>query len=224
MEDWDEDWDEFWEYFKDRVPKLFQDQVYGCHDAPWLGFYDFFGEACGLDCTDRLKPLMDLAECCGWWAPYKNVCFLQHRPEKIAIVDGRLHCEDGPAIRYRDGFSVWAIDGVRCDEQIVMQPGTQTIEQISKEQNEEIKRIRIDRFGWIKYLNGIGAVRIDDRRNDIEGTREYLYCAEETTVLLCVCPSTSKTFVLEVPQEVKTCEQAQSYLSSGLSSRIISAS
>ena len=116
------------------------------------------------------------------------------------------------------------INGVLVDEQIVMRPETQTVEQISKEENAEIKRIRAERYGWNRYLSGINAERIDKRRNDIEGTREYLYSADDMKILLCVCPSTAKVFSLEVDGSVTTCEQAQNYLSSGLSGRIISAS
>ena len=119
---------------------------------------------------------------------------------------------------------MWFLSGVLVDEQIVMQPQTQTIKQIRGEKNEEVKRIRIERFGWPDYLQGINARLIDSRRNDVEGTRESLYRADNAAVLVCACPSTAKVFGLEVPPNVETCQQAQSFLSSGLNSRIISAS
>lgn len=128
------------------------------------------------------------------------------------------------AIQYADGYGLWVVHGVRVDEQIISRPDTQTVEQIRGEQNEEVKRVRIDRFGWPRYLQSINATRVHSRRNDIDGTRENLYRAEGQTVLVCACPSTSKLFALEVPRETETCEAAQRYLSSGLSSRVISAS
>ena len=106
-----------------------------------------------------------------------------------------------------------------------MRPETQTIKEIRNEDNEEVKRIRIERYSWQKYLNEINATLIDERRNDIEGTREYLFKADDDMrALLCACPSTHKEFVLEVPPETETCEDAQAWLSNGLSRRIISAS
>ena len=147
----------------------------------------------------------------------------------------RLHCEDGPAMELHDEHSeleeecnMWFINGVEVTKQIVMSPETQTIGDIAGEINEEIKRIRIDRYGWSRFLEEIDSIMIDENKNDIEGTKEYLFTADlgNTTIkaMLCICPSTGKEFVLEIDPSVETCEEAQSWLSNGLSKRIISAS
>jgi hypothetical protein len=126
---------------------------------------------------------------------------------------------------FADGWGIYSINGVAVDEQVVMRPETQTIQQIRDEQNEEVRRIRIDRYGWENYLTEIGAELINERRNDIEGTREYLFKTDDGMVaLMCICPSTGKCFTLEVPPETTTCRAAQSWLSNGLSERVISAS
>jgi hypothetical protein len=202
------------------------DSVYGQHDANWLGFYDYFRDACALsEQTQKLCGLWDVSQSAGWWLPHKNLCWISERHNLVNRDDrGRLHCENGPALTYPDGWSVWSLSGVRVDEQVVLRPETQTVEQIRAEQNAEIKRHRIERFGWPRFLGAISAKRVDTRRNDIDATRESLYRAESQTVLVCACPSTAKVFALEVPNDVETCEQAQRYLSSGLSSRVISAS
>ncbi len=192
-------------------------QIYGSHDAAWLSFYAYFGEVCGLECCKRLEGLMELAKSCGWWSPYEECVILQHRHEELHLDDeGRLHNEEGMAVRYRDGWGVWAINGVRVTEQIVMHPETQTTAEIQSEQNEEIKRIRIERFGWEKYLAAVNAVTIDQRHNDIEATDEALLKADGMTVLLCACPSTARVYTLEVDPECSTCEEAQNYLRSDL--------
>jgi hypothetical protein len=120
---------------------------------------------------------------------------------------------------------MWSINGVAVNEQIVMQPGTQTVEEIRGEENEEVKRIRIERFTWERYLKESNAKRIHCRKNDIEGTLESLYeTPDGIKTLVCACPSTAKVFALEVEPSIATCDAAQRYLSSGLSGRIISAS
>jgi hypothetical protein len=139
-----------------------------------------------------------------------------NRPKAINLDDrGRLHCENGKSIKFRDGWGLWHIGGMRVDEQIVMHPETQTIEQIRGEQNVEVKRVRIERFGWDKYLAAIGATVIDQRSNPIENTAEALVRADDgMTVLLPTC-KTGRLFVLEVPQAIQTCDQAQAWLHSG---------
>jgi hypothetical protein len=169
---------------------------------------------------------MGLAGACGWFWPFKGVVILTERPCRIRMDDdGRLDCGDGPALAYPDGCSLWRIGGVSVDEQIVMRPRTQSLDQIRSETNAEVKRIRIERFGWREYLEAAGAVVLDRRRNDVEATREALMRSPDgETVLVAACPSTAKVFALEVPPEIGTCEAAQAWLSGGLSSRVINAS
>ena len=65
----------------------------------------------------------DLARSCLWWWPYRGTCVVSERPAEIHSPDGiRLHNETGPSVRFRDGWSIWAIDGVIVDEQVVLHP------------------------------------------------------------------------------------------------------
>ena len=122
-------------------------------------------------------------------------------------------------------INLWYIDGVQVDEQIVMHPETQTIEQIEGEENSEVKRVRIERFGWSKYLSEIRARVLDVRDNDIDATKESLMeLRDKTRVIVCACPSTARVYVMRVPREIVTCEMAQNWLHGNRSVRVIGAS
>lgn len=152
---------------------------------------------------------------------YKEAAVISRKPLSVKWVDRVLSCEDGPAAEYADGYKLWAIGGVHVDEQIVMRPETQTIAQIDGEQNIEVKRLRIERYGWERFLTEKGATVLDHRRNDIEGTDESLMQCDDMAALVCVCPSTGRVYCLEVPPATKTCSEAQDYLCNSDSSRII---
>jgi len=132
----------------------------------------------------------------------------------------RLHSDSGPAVTSLD-VRLWYIRGVNLGqehgEQIVLCPETQTIDQINDEINAEIKRIRIERYGWERYLADSDAIVIHERRNDVECTLESLMQTGSTAtpgprVLVCACPSTGRVYCLEVPMVIQTCEQAQRWL------------
>ena len=94
-----------------------------------------------------------------------------------------------------------------------MQPETQTIDQIDSEENEDVRSIRIERFGWHRYIEESNAHCVDARRNDIEGTREALYATAHGRRLIATCPSGNNRIVaLGVPDDVDTCESAQAWL------------
>jgi hypothetical protein len=111
---------------------------------------------------------------------------------------------------------------VLVDDQIVVRPQTQDVDRIRRERDADVRRIRIERYGWDRYLAEVGAVVIDRRRNDIEATWEsLLQIPGEERVLMCACPSTARVYVLRVPWAIRSCEEAQSWLSGGLARRVI---
>ena len=194
----------------------------------WIGFYEFCA-AIGVKYEpEKLKHLGlwgSLGRSCCWWAGYDGIALCCERPIAVRLNDRRvLHCDNGPAMAFADGWQIYAINGVRVPAKVIEAPDTITLAEIRAEENAEIKRLMIERWGWPRYLQESGARVVDSRRNDIEGTDECLMATDEATVLVCACPSTARIYSLEVPQETETCRQAQSWLSSGLSDRIVSAS
>ena len=148
---------------------------WGQLEAFWIEFPEFFRDVLGICIPPHRSECLDwwagLARSCFWWWPFDGICVVSERPAEIHSPDGqRLHHDSGPAVRFRDGWSIWAIGGVLVDEQVVLHPETQSVHEIRSEQNAEVKRIRIERFGWDRYLTEVGAVAIDRRRNDVEAT------------------------------------------------------
>jgi hypothetical protein len=193
----------------------------------YCAMYDF-GSRIGLDIDkEKLALFSNWVRCCPFVLFNEDKVYVSKKPTQLHFNDNQqLSSEYGKSCEFADGWGIYTINGVSVDEQIVLHPETQTLEQIRKEPNEEIKRIRIERYGWTNFLEGIKAVMIDERKNDIEGTKEFLLRSETENLcaLLCICPSTGKEFVLEVPPTTTTCQDAQAYLSNGLSERITHAS
>lgn len=97
-------------------------------------------------------------------------------------------------------------------------PEQQSLTEIANEPNAEIRRVRIERFagadrpaidGWRRYIVEASPTVLDSRRNDIDVTMEFLLdFGGAERALLCTC-KTGRLFVLPVPVEIATCEQAQ---------------
>jgi len=145
--------------------------------------------------------------------PYKDVCIVCQNPIYCGWDDqGRIHGEDRAAAEYKDGFKIWALEGYRVPESLVMEAEKQTLEEITNEQNEEIKRIRINRYGWVKYLSEANAEILDIATPKSGSWMESLMKCDGFTVLCTFDPSTGRPYSLEVDPEIKTCEAAQKYL------------
>lgn len=179
----------------------------------WAGWYSG-AEVLGVEFEkEKLDLFRDWANRIGVWCAYDGLVVVGANPVELHWEGDRLHNEAGPAIKYADGWGLYVIHGVTVDEQIVMKPETQKLEQITKETNAEIKRIRIERFGWQRYIEEMKATVVNERTNEIEQTMEALFLlSDNIAVLICHCPSTGKVFAMEVPPETKTCEEAQNWL------------
>lgn len=207
-----------WASIKDSV----MGSVFGQHEADWMSFYDYIRVALGLDeQTQKLAGLWQVSQSAGWWVPHEKICWISERHNVVnRNAEGRLHFENGPAIAYPDGWKIWAINGSIVDEQIVMQPHTQTIDQIHGEANGDIRSIRIERFGWPRYLRESNAHCVAVRDNEVEGTKEALYRSENGSRLLVTCP-TGRVFALGVPDEIADCQSAQNWLNGNRGFRVI---
>ena len=95
----------------------------------------------------------------GFRFVHEKFCMVSDFPERLKLDDrNRSHSDDGPSHRWRDGWSLYHIHGVRVTEQIVMRPGTLTVAQIDSETNTEVRRVMINRYGVERYMRDGGAV------------------------------------------------------------------
>ena len=120
---------------------------WGQMDSYWIAYYLFCRDILGVKYdTEKSRHLdlwRDVARSCGWWWCYENYVIVCERPAVVNMEphDGaeRLHCEDGPAVVFRDGWSVYAIHGIVVPENLIMDPGSITVEQIEAERNETVR-------------------------------------------------------------------------------------
>jgi hypothetical protein len=141
--------------------------VYGAHDAGWLSFYDYFRVECNLEVCNKLLPLMQMAECAGWFAPFEGICIMSDNPvECHTILNERghhiLHKDGGPAVRYGDGYAVYSLNGTRVSQHIAETPADVLDPvMIQTEENADVRREIIRKIGIKRTIEKLGAETID---------------------------------------------------------------
>ena len=78
----------------------------------------------------------------------------------------RPHSNTGPSHRWRDGWSLYHIHGVRVPEYVVTRPQEITIGLIRSETNAEVRRVMIGRYGYSRYCKDAGLTLVDSRSAD----------------------------------------------------------
>jgi len=213
---WDSVGDSVWASVRysvwDSVGDSVWASVYGQHDSPWLSFYDFFGEACGL--RREVKPLaglVELAKSAGWALTHANYCWVSERPcELHRDTNGRLHRDGGAALLYPDGWGIYAWHGVRLPEEWGAKPSREwSPDWLLTSENAEHRRVLIEGLGYERISRALGATTVH-KQADMELMRIAKEVDVEPIVLLRVtCPSTGHIHTLRVPPGMTDCETAR---------------
>jgi hypothetical protein len=143
-----------------QVRSRWSNSLYQNLDAGFHAWVTFFRDVCGWE--NHTLPayanheILSQHASWSWWAP--DVGAISDKPEILNRDErGRLHSTTGPAIRFRDGWSIYAVHGVRMPSDIFENRSSLTVARIEAEQNTEIRRVMIDLYGPAKYLKDSGA-------------------------------------------------------------------
>ena len=157
--------------------------------AHWLGFYEFFQDNFGI-CPEVL-PLLRVVKSCGSVELKDGVATISRRPEVINIADGKLHCENGPSIKYADGLEVYSWNGTRVPKKWIMEADTIDPSEILREQDVELRTVGCDIIGWARVASELDQKILDgDPNSDIGALVELTLpdLPEPGRFLMAMCP------------------------------------
>jgi len=200
----------FPEYKRDEI---LSGMLFGNHDANWLSFYEYFRDVCKIKICHKLDGLIDLAQHCGWLNVYKDTVVFQDRPEIIKIDEqNRLHNEIGPAIKYRDGFSIYSWHGISIPKEWIENKADLSPKMALTWKNIEQRRAACEIVGWSKILNDLDAHIIDKDEDPMIGVliEVFLPGVGKEKFLKVLC-GTGREFAIPVPPNMKTALEANAW-------------
>ena len=202
---------------------------WGQMDAPWIAFYRFAEAVLHVPYEEaarkKLQVMDDLVQSCGWWYPRDGVIVACERPLSVTMEEHptrpttyRLHASDGPAVQFRDGWSIYAWHGVRVPAKLIETPSQITRTDILDTTNAEVRRAMMERLGHDRFASLLDLeVRHEERYGPpghvqiatLLRTKEWDAVAEEYLQFVRVtCPSTGRIYHLAVPPDIRTAKAA----------------
>jgi len=144
---------------------------------------------------------------------YAVVC---RRPAHIKTVNNRLHCDDGPAIKWADGTKWYYLNNIRVPEEVITKPpddfdpGIMLQTKNAEVRQEIVSKIGIDRL--ITKLNG----QLLNRWNGYELIKLPIPDMQIVPVYLKMTnPSTGTIHIEGVPPYITTCREALAWRAGG---------
>lgn len=190
---------------------------YAQGDVNWLCFYKFMIEVLGLSSDRDPNPHLEVAKLAGWWIPLDDAVVICDRASAVHYNDeDQAHCEDGAAIVYRDGSGIYYWNGVRIPKWVIHDL---TVDRIRNEENIEIRRCAIERYGP-KFLSDAGCELVDMDTSS-SGPRALYRDDQGDQWLVGTDGSTKRVYHMSVPEEAKTCKEAHEAIAGFDESRLI---
>jgi hypothetical protein len=187
----------------------------GAMMASWNAYVTFLRDVMGWE-NEVLTTFAlgeTLCKTCGWVWWSDTVCVIIDRPEVIKMNDQNvLHCEDGPAIRYTDGWSVYSWNGTRIPADWIENRDNLDPTLALTWENIEQRRCAAEIIGWHIVLDKLDSVVVDEDGDPEIGTLLEVDLPDigKERFLKVLC-GTGRTFALPVPPEMKTALEAQSW-------------
>ena len=165
---WDQVWDLVCNQVGDQVWDLVGDAIYGSHDTSWLPAIDLYLNEFSIGV--QASGLIDVAKNCGWVWAFDGVAIITDRPDVISFDDeNRLHCEDGPAIKYRDGMAIYMWHGTKIPAEWIENPASLTPKEVLTTSNIEVRAAGMEMLGWANMFDDLGAVLVDSDPDPLIG-------------------------------------------------------
>jgi len=207
----------FWARLKEgwrirRTPR-FRDSGWGHPDFAWLAACDYLASLCGCADADALDGILTIAKNSGWIVPHEHVCWLGERPSILKVDDkARLHSREGPALKYRDGLSIYMWKGVQVPDWMIEQPNLITPSFIDRHPDFLLRRCMIEIMTPAQYVASGGAIPIARDETGILWRKQWwnndAWAAVEVVNGTPEPDGTYKHFFLQVPPNVRSPREA----------------
>ncbi len=172
-----------------------------------ITFLDYLNDQCKFEII-QANACLRVAQNLKCFAMYPNTCLAIENQNILNLDDeDRAHCEDGLAIGYPDGWGVYAWHGVRVPEGVIMRPHDITPNKILDEDNAEVARVMLERYGQDNFIRdgGFKQVQSDDY-GDLY--RIEFHNGDEPIVAVKVNDaSTDREYFLYVPSHIQSAHE-----------------
>ena len=153
----------------------------------------------------EMKKLLE----CGIFEIYafETVCILCSIPKVYQNAENKLHREDGPAVIFKDGFSLYFWNGIAVPQKWIEQKNKITKKDISSEKNAEKRRCLREILGTRRFSELLGIEIVDSDKDDCgevmnlwktktmdETIGDFIYFYDG------ICPSTKREYFICVPK------------------------
>ena len=192
-----------------RIRRGFPATIKGGHKsnrmAGYVAYYQFYIEKGTIETTDNFEKMRDylksgIYDC----VQLQSICIIIAHPSEVhRNADGKLHSEEGFAIKFHDGHSICFWNGLQVPAKLIYFPDLIDKKDIEEISNAEIKRCFMEVLGESRFFDLLDVECISEE-TDRSGrplklfkTKEFDLIAEEFIYFLRIVDhSTERVYTI----------------------------
>lgn len=199
---------------KYNIDVTVNDFIYGCHEASWLSFYDYYNQVVGINIEKKIAPLNEVSKHVGWCLLYDELIVLTSKPQTLKFdADRRAHCEDGYAHTFPDGTGVACWHGQIIPKEWIFDKSSLTPDVLLHWKDVHQRRAACEIIGWANVLKLLNATTVDEDVDPTIGTLVEVDLPDsgKERFLLALDPNVDRIVGLSVLLEHETALEANSW-------------
>jgi hypothetical protein len=196
----------------------FEEVAIGPDQLASLGVYEYLHDVLPWrDLTRPMQGIWKIARNAGWVVPHERVCWVSERPKLLRTdTAARLHCPDGPALQYPDGWSFHAWKGVEVPAWVIEHPESITPDTISDQIDPVLRNCMIEIMTPECFVRSGGATRVSEddagvlwrTRWSHRGVTIGAWAAVEVANGTADADGSRRRYFLRVPSRLSTAREA----------------
>jgi hypothetical protein len=191
----------------------FADAGYGPRELCGVRQAAYVAEAIDGDAGPGMRGVRLIAVSAGWLVPHERACWLSLRPDVLSADKyGRLHCGSGPALRYGDGWTLYAWKGTPVPAWIIARPERITLRWIDAQIDPRMRHAMIDIFTPARFIASGGADRAGSDETGTLWKRKWSHRGVVIDSWAAVETAAEKGIFRCVPTELGTPREAFAWL------------
>ncbi len=197
---------------------IFHNIYWSYLDVYWSSYYMFPYKFLGIDYGAKLgkdlERISSFIRNTGFVWFFNDICFVSEKPITVHKENIVLHCELGAAIEFKDGYKLWALNGINVPQWVAETPYEKLdLKKIMEIKNVDIRAQALKRYGAERIIeSGYGKI-IEDKwekeKYKLVDLSEMFETYEYAPHLLMENPSIKGLIHCEgVPPEIRSIDQA----------------
>jgi hypothetical protein len=205
----------------------FEEVAIGPDQFASLGVYEYLHDVLPWrELTSPMRGIWKIARNAGWVVPHERVCWVSERPKLLRTdTAARLHCPDGSALQYPDGWSFYAWKGVEVPAWVIEHPERITPDAISDQIDPVLRNCMIEIMTPERFVRSGGTTRVSEDGSGVlwrtrwshRGVTIGSWAAVEVVNGTAESDGSRRRYFLRVPARLSTARDAVAW-TYGLSS------